>query len=91
MSLPKITVFVSSPGDVQQEWFIAQRVLERLGKRFARLVQVEPCLWEHEPVRATESFQPQLKHPSQTDIVVCILCSHLGTALPDLKHPDWTP
>jgi hypothetical protein len=41
MSLPKITVFVSPPGDVQQERFIAERVLERLGKQFARLAQVE--------------------------------------------------
>jgi WD40 repeat protein len=46
------------------------------------MAQVEPYLWEHEPVRATESFQPQLTHPSQTDIVVCILWSRLGTRLP---------
>ncbi len=82
MSLPKITVFVSSPGDVQQERFIAQGVLERLAKRFARLAQIVPYLWEHEPVSATQSFQPQLKHPSQADIVVCILWSRLGTRLP---------
>jgi hypothetical protein len=82
MSLPKITVFVSSPGDVQQERFVAERVLERLGKRFARLAQIEPYLWEHEPVTATQSFQPQLKRPSEVDIVVCILWSRLGTRLP---------
>jgi Tetratricopeptide repeat/AAA ATPase domain len=82
MGLSEITVFVSSPGDVQQERFITQRVLERLGKRFARVAQIKPYLWEHEPVRATESFQPQFKRPSQTDIVVCILWSRLGTRLP---------
>jgi energy-coupling factor transporter ATP-binding protein EcfA2 len=82
MTLPKITVFVSSPGDVQQERFVAERVLERLGKRFAQFAQIEPYLWEHEPVTATQSFQPQLKRPSEVDIVVCILWSRLGTRLP---------
>jgi hypothetical protein len=82
MSLPKITVFVSSPGDVQQERFVAQRVLLRLAKRFARRAEVEPYMWEHEPVSAWDSFQPQLMHPSQADIVVCILWSRLGTRLP---------
>jgi hypothetical protein len=81
MSLPKITVFVSSPGHVQQERFIAQRVLERLGKRFARLAQVEPYLWDYEPVTAFDSFQGQLTSTSETDVVVCISWSRLGTRM----------
>lgn len=79
----KLRIFISSPGDVGQERLIATRTLERLQGEFAGSVELEPILWEHEPLRASSHFQEQIIPPSQTDIVVCILWSRLGTRLPE--------
>jgi septal ring factor EnvC (AmiA/AmiB activator) len=43
---------------------------------------LDPIFWEHEPLRATASFQDQLPRPSVTDIAIFILWSRLGTRLP---------
>jgi tetratricopeptide (TPR) repeat protein len=91
MAAIPIRVFISSPGDVGQERMIASRVLERLQGEFSGYVEITPILWEHEPLRATSHFQKQIIAPSQTDIVVCILWSRLGTRLPDqFKRADGT-
>jgi hypothetical protein len=79
----RLRIFISSPGDVGQERLIAARVLERLQGEFAGAVELEPILWEHEPLRASAHFQEQIIPPSETDIVLCILWSRLGTRLPD--------
>ncbi len=47
-------------------------------------VRLEPIFWEHEPLRASGSFQDEIPLPSQADVVLCILWSRLGTRLP--KH-----
>ena len=92
MSLTKLRLFVSSPGDVAEERVIAARVLDRLAADFAPVAQIEPVFWEHEPLLATESFQLQIARPSETDIVVTILWSRLGTRLPpDIRRPDGSP
>ena len=67
--------------------------MERLRRDFARYMELQPILWEHEPQRATAHFQEQIVLPSQTDIVVCILWSRLGTRLPPDKYrrKDGTP
>ena len=85
-----IRIFVSSPGDVGQERVLAARVLARLQGDFAGYADIEPILWEHEPLRATAHFQKQIVTPSSTDIVVCILWSRLGTRLPSdqFVRPD---
>lgn len=77
-----LTVFISSPGDVAQERALTAAVIERLNKEFAASVRIEPIFWEHEPLRATESFQDGLPLPSEADIVVSILWTRLGTRLP---------
>ncbi len=74
-----LRVFLSSPGDVGLERLLAVRILERLQGEFATAVRVEPILWEDLPMRATGHFQEQIVPPSQTDIVVAILWSRLGT------------
>ncbi len=79
----KLRIFVSSPGDVGQERLVAQRVIERLHREFSAFLELEPILWEHEPLRATSHFQDQIVAPSTSDIVICILWSRLGTRLPD--------
>src|SRR5207244_2314223 len=45
--------------------------------------ELEPIVWEHEPLRASAHFQEQILPPSETDIVICILWSRLGTRLPE--------
>lgn len=87
--LPKFKVFVSSPGDVAEERVVAERLLERLRGEWASRLDLEGVFWEHEPLRATESFQPQLPSSAEMDAVVCILWSRLGTRLPpEVSRPD---
>ena len=74
--------FISSPGDVFEERALAGRVIERLQSEFIGKVVLEPVLWEHEPLLATATFQTQIVQPSDTDVVVAILWSRLGTPLP---------
>jgi WD40 repeat protein len=80
---PRLTVFVSSPGDVAEERHIAKRTIDRLASEFAPIAKLNSVFWEHEPLLATETFQSQIVRPSETDIVICILWSRLGTRLPE--------
>ena len=82
MAARRLRIFISSPGDVGQERLLATRVVERLQGEFTGYVELEPILWEHEPLRASDHFQAQILPPSECDIVVCILWSRLGTRLP---------
>ena len=75
--------FISSPGDVVEERAIASRVIERLQSEYIGRVVLEPVLWEHEPLVATSTFQAQIVKPSDTDVVISILWSRLGTKLPE--------
>ncbi|MCB2207154.1 MAG: tetratricopeptide repeat protein [Bacteroidetes bacterium] len=84
-----IRIFISSPGDVAEERTLTRKVIERLQGEYSGLVTLEPIYWEHEPLRATQSFQEQITRPSETDIVITILWSRLGTRLPaQFKKPD---
>ena len=83
------TFFISSPGDVFEERAIASRVIERLQSEYIGRVVLEPVLWEHEPLVATATFQAQIVKPSETDVVISILWSRLGTKLPEqFKRAD---
>ena len=81
-TLKTLRLFISSPGDVLEERAIANRVIERLQSEYIGKIVLEPVLWEHEPLVATSTFQSQIIKPSDTDIVVAILWSRLGTKLP---------
>jgi hypothetical protein len=82
-------IFVSSPGDVGEERRLAGRVIDRLQREFESSVTLQAIFWEHEPLRATASFQEQIVRPSETDVVVCILWARIGTRLPPhLTRPD---
>ena len=84
-----LTLFISSPGDVFEERAIASRVIERLQSEYIGRVVLEPVLWEHEPLVATATFQAQIVKPSETDVVISILWSRLGTKLPEqFKRAD---
>ncbi len=81
--------FISSPGDVFEERAIANRVIERLQGEYIGKVVLEPVLWEHQPLVATSTFQHQIVKPSDTDVVIAILWSRLGTRLPkQFVRPD---
>jgi tetratricopeptide (TPR) repeat protein len=81
--------FISSPGDVFEERALAGRVIERLQSEYIGRVVLEPVLWEHEPLVATATFQAQIVKPSETDVVIAILWSRLGTPLPkQFTRPD---
>ncbi len=82
-----LRVFISSPSDVRPERLIAERVVQRLSREFAYHFQVEPVLWEREPLVASHHFQEKITPPRETDIVVVILWSRLGFPLPPDKFP----
>jgi hypothetical protein len=82
-------VFVSSPGDVRDERWIAERVLDRLAHKWGRRVRVTPVFWEHEPLAADATYQAQITPPEECDAVVVILWSRLGSLLPaGITRPD---
>jgi hypothetical protein len=84
-----LRIFVSSPGDVGEERSLTAKVIGQLREEFEGRVELEPIFWEHEPLRATASFQEQLPRPSETDLVILILWSRLGTRLPShITRPD---
>jgi tetratricopeptide (TPR) repeat protein len=85
----KLTFFISSPGDVYEERTLAQRVMDRLQSEFAGRAVLEPVFWEHEPLLATDTFQTQISKPSDSDVMIAILWSRLGTRLPkDFTRED---
>lgn len=85
----QLRIFVSSPGDVGEERRLTEGVIERLRYEWSGRVDLVPIFWEHEPLRATASFQQEISRPSQAEIVVCILWSRLGTKLPsDITRED---
>jgi len=87
-----VRVFISSPGDVAQERAVARRVLGRVQAACAGRVDLEPLLWEQQPLVANATFQAQLARPSAAEIVVAILWSRLGTPLPSsMQRADGTP
>jgi WD40 repeat protein len=77
-----LRIFLSSPGDVIPERRRANLVIEKLAKNYARFISITAVLWEVEPMLASGHFQDQIIPPSQTDILVLIVWSRLGTALP---------
>ena len=78
-----LRIFFSSPSDVSIERRRAALVVEKLAKEYARVFQIAPVLWESEPMLASGHFQDAIIPPSETDIVVLILWSRLGTPLPE--------
>src|SRR5208283_5565261 len=77
-----LRIFISSPSDVRAERVRAYDVVQRLQTKFRAFIKIEPILWEHEPMRATASFQAQIPKPSESDVVICVLWAKIGTRLP---------
>jgi tetratricopeptide (TPR) repeat protein len=79
----RLRIFISSPGDVPDERLRAGLVIDKLAQEFSRHVAFDVVRWEHEPLIASGHFQDALAPPSESDIVILILWSRLGTPLPE--------
>ncbi len=92
--MKKLRVFISSPGDVQQERLIAKKVIVNLNKIYSQYVELETVMWEDLPLEATASFQDGINYfleKAPIDIAVFILWSRLGSKLGEnFKKPDGT-
>jgi hypothetical protein len=78
----KLRAFVCSPDDVNEERRLVANVLDRLELEFTGQIQIERIMWEHEPLRATATFQEELVRPSEADVFICIVWARIGSRLP---------
>ena len=76
--MKKIRIFISSPGDVQEERDIARGVVQQLGRTFAGRLQLQAVLWEEPALGADMSFHAVLSEQG-IEIAVFILWSRLGS------------
>jgi WD40 repeat protein len=83
MERERLRVFVSSPGDVATAREVAAQIIEKLSHDYTRFFDIEPYLWEYEPMLASGHFQDSIEPPSQFDAVILILESRLGSPLPE--------
>lgn len=58
----KIRIFISSPGDVQQERVIAKKVISELNNIYREYVVIETIMWEDLPLSATASSQDGINY-----------------------------
>ncbi len=79
----KLTVFISSPGDVIPERRAVKAVIGRLNEEFSERAYLIPILWEEEPLLASDTFQAQIHPPRDSDIYIGILWSRIGSQLPE--------
>jgi hypothetical protein len=83
--IPQLKILVASPGDVKDERQQAHEVIRRVqdDAAFAGQIEIVPVFWELQPQHAGETFQKQINHPADADLVACIFWSKLGSPLPD--------
>jgi hypothetical protein len=79
--MERVRIFISSPGDVAAERQCALEVVERLQEEFSGRLQLEPLLWEQEPLLATADFQSQIRSPADFDVFATIIGARLGSPL----------
>jgi WD40 repeat protein len=76
-------IFLSSPGDVDPERDAAERVVARINAEHAGSPPFELVRWEHSFYTAAQTFQAQIRKPSDCDLVACIFWKRLGSDLPE--------
>lgn len=99
--IPSLRIFLSSPGDVEEERRITRELIDQLPKHpFLRgRVALQLVAWDDPvapiPLRANESPQESVNdwaRPSDCDIVIVILWSRIGTPTPlPERKPDGMP
>ena len=86
-----LKIFISSPGDVIPERQAARKVIGELNEEMMGKVFLAPVLWEQEPLLASSTFQTQIDPPEETQILLGILWSRIGSPLPEsILRPDGT-
>ncbi|MBB4267395.1 response regulator [Roseospira visakhapatnamensis] len=84
-----LKVFVSSPGDVEEERALTKTVIDKLNVLFQGQLFLYDYNWEQEPLFAHDTFQSQIMSPAEADIYVGIFWSRLGSPLPArITRPD---
>ena len=78
----KVTVFASSPTDARRKRERAAKVIDRLQSRFREHLRIEPMFFEEKYYTADKSFQEQIPDAGESDLVVCVFWSRLGSELP---------
>ena len=83
-----LTVFISSPGDVEEERQAAHQILNRLPEEpaWAGKIAVRVIRWDnpHSPTPMYTNYSPQeavnlnLPKPSECDLVILMLWSRFG-------------
>lgn len=87
--VPKLKIFISSPGDVIPERKIVRRIINQLNEELAERVFLTPIFWEDEPLLASDTFQAQIYPAQDSDIYIGIFWSRLGSPLPEnIRRPD---
>jgi DNA-binding response OmpR family regulator len=87
----RLSVFISSPGDVAPERRLVRQIINGLNEELTGKVYLMPIFWEEEPLLASETFQSQIHPPRETDIYLGIFWSRLGSKLPEhIRRPDGT-
>lgn len=76
-----ISIFISSPGDVEMERQRTKLLIERIALEFSPWAKLDPYFWEHEPHDSSVDFTTSIGPTSDYDIVVVILRGRLGTRL----------
>ena len=77
-----VRIFISSPGDVEDERERARRVVETLRRRYEGKLQLKSLLWEYLPLQPDMSFQDGIDlvlSEKGVDIAVFILWSRMGS------------
>jgi eukaryotic-like serine/threonine-protein kinase len=88
-----VRLFVSSPGDVDDERKRVAFVAERLNGEYAGLARFETIRWETKFYTAHDTFQKQIPEAADCDIVIAIFWARLGSELPPdfPRMPDGQP
>lgn len=71
--IPRLRIFVSSPGDVAEERNVALSVIRELQVEFQGRLVLVPILWEQMALLATAGFQEEIDRrapPSAADLAV---------------------
>jgi len=86
-----LRIFISSPGDVQEERQAARRVIADLQKRYGEEALLQPVFWEDLPLQADLSFQQAIDlilSAHGVDIAIFVLWSRLGSEVAGITKPD---
>jgi|GEM_PF-1304830 len=84
-----LKIFVSSPGDLEEERTLTRSVIDKLNVHFQGQLFLYDYNWEQEPLSAHDTFQTQIMSPAESDIYVGIFWSRMGSPLPArIARPD---